>query len=302
MNEIDELSKLDIKTLPPLRTLLLDDLHQKVLKNLHLEVGAGPILYLLSPSYSVLNPEPSERVTDFITKKEALLDYLKESIIQSLALYSALLPVNSYFVEQNNHLVLARLQDKDAEARRFEVKFYTHSPLELLSHYEDKIYIGRDFIDLFNFKRKYFGIRELILSLQDENEVLIDRAQNRLKNALEYKSYFQEIKESVGELVGESRAALESLPPYPDPAKMSAADLIDINAQYRILNHYIIELHDEVAEFEEPPPLPEGDRLRPLRHEIQEGRHQPHLLLQHQDQRVLLPADQRLQGQARPSG
>jgi hypothetical protein len=250
MNEIDELSKLDLKTLPSLRPLLLDDLHQKVLKNLHLEMGAGPVLFLLSPSYSVLNPEPSERVADFISKKEALLDYLKETIIQSLAVYSVLLPVNSYFVEQNNHLVLARLQDQDSEARRFEVKFYTHAPLELLPHYEDKIYIGRDFIDLFNFKRKYFGVRELIQSLQDENEVLIDRAQSRLKNALEYKSYFQEIKESVSELGAESRTALETMPPHPDPARMSAVDLLDVNAQYRAINHYIIELHDEVEEFE----------------------------------------------------
>jgi len=250
MNEIDELSKLDVKSLPPLRTLLLDDLHQKVLKNLHIEISAGPVLYLLSPSYLVLNPEPNERVADFIAKKEALLDYLKESVVQSLAVYSVLLPVNSYFVVQNNHLVLARLQDRDAGARKFEVKFYTHSPAELLSHYEDKIYIGRDFIDVFNFKRKYFGVRELIQSLLKENEILIDRAQTRIKNALEFKSYFQEIKELVGELGVESRAALESLPPHPDPAKMSAAELIDVNAQYRALNHYIIELHDEVAEFE----------------------------------------------------
>ena len=31
---------------------------------------------------------------------------------------------------------------------------------------------------------------------------------------------------------------------------MSGEDLIDINAQYRTINHYMIELRDEVAEFE----------------------------------------------------
>jgi hypothetical protein len=250
MNEIDELSKLDAKALPALKPIHLDDLHHKVLRNLHLELGSGPVLYLLSPSLSVLNPEPNERITDFLSKKAALLAHVKEALIQGLAVDSVLLDVNSYFVEQNKYLVLARLQDKDSEARRFEVKYYTHSPHELLSHYEDKIYIGRDFIDLLNVKRKHFGVRELIQSLQDENEVLIDRAQSRLKNALEYKSYFQEIKESVGELAAECRTALEALPPHIDPAKCSAADLIDINAQYRALNHFIIELHDEVAEFE----------------------------------------------------
>lgn len=250
MNEVEELSKLDVQNLPPLRTMVLDDLHHKALKNLHLELGTGPVLYLLSPSYSVLNPTPNETIMDFITKKEGLLDYLKEFIILNLAVYSVLLDINSYFVEQNNFLVLARLREKDSGGRRYEIKFYTNSPMDLTTHYEDKIYIGRDFVDLFSFKRKFFGVKELIVSLKDQNEVLIDKAQEKLKNPLEYKSFFQEIKELVAELRSESLVLLQSLPPYLDFAKLSDKDLIDINAQYRAINHYIIELHDEVGEFE----------------------------------------------------
>jgi Mg2+ and Co2+ transporter CorA len=122
--------------------------------------------------------------------------------------------------------------------------------MEILTHYEDKIYIGRDFIDIYNFKRKYFGVRELIASLKDQCEKLVDRAEEKLKKPLEYKSFFQEIKESVSELNSECRAILEPLPPYLDFAKLAEQDLIDINAQYRSINHYLIELHDEVGEFE----------------------------------------------------
>ena len=250
MNEVEELSKLDPAGLPPLKPLLLDDLYQSVLKNLHLELGRGPVLYLLSPSYSVLNPTPDEGITDFITRNETLLDYLKEAIVQNLAEYSVLVDVSSYFIEQNNGLVLARLRERDSDGRRFEIKFYTHSPQELLSRYEDKIYIGRDFVDLFTPNRKYFGLKDAVVSLKAQFERLSERAGSKLKKAQDFGSYFQEIGDSVGELHNEGLLILQSLPPHLDYAKLSGKDLIEINAQYRTINHYVIELHETVAEFE----------------------------------------------------
>jgi outer membrane lipoprotein-sorting protein len=250
MNEVEELTKLDIASLPPLKKILLDNLHQSVLSHLHIELGVGPVLYLLSPSFSVINPSANETITDFIQKKENILSYIKEYIIQNLTVYSVLLDVNSYFVEQNNFLVLARLREGDSDGRRYEIKFYTHSPRELMTQYQDKIYIGRDFIDLFQFKRKYLGTKELILSCKEQYDMLLDKAEEKLKKPLVYKSFFQEIKEYVNELHTESLQILQSLPPYLDYGKLSGEDLIDINSQYRSINHYMIELRDEVAEFE----------------------------------------------------
>jgi hypothetical protein len=250
MNEIDELSKLDPAGLPPLKPMLLDDLYQHVLKNLHLELGSGPVLYLISPSYSVLNPVPDETITDFVARKGALLDYIKEAVVQNLAVFSVLIDVSSYFIEQNNGLVLARFRERDSEGRRFEVKFYTHSPQELTTHYEDKIYIGRDFIDLFNSGRKYFGVKDALISLKAQYEKLVARAETKLKKSADFKSYFQEIGESVNELHNESLLILQSLPPHLEFGKLSGKDLIDVNSQYRAINHFVIELHDEVSEFE----------------------------------------------------
>jgi len=250
MNEVEELSKVDVKSLPPLRPILLNDLQQKVLKNLYIELGTGPVLYLLSPSYSVITPTPNETINDFLSRSENLLDYVKEYILQNLAIYSVLLDVNSYFAEQNNYLVLARLRERDSGGRRYEIKFYTHSPRELMTNYKDKIYIGRDFIDLFHFRRKYLGVKELVNSVKDQYEALLDKAEEKLKEPLEYKSFFQEMKESVNELRNESLVILQSLPPYLDFNKLKSKDLIEINAQYRTINHFLIELTDEVAEFE----------------------------------------------------
>jgi len=250
MNEVEELSKVEVKSLPPLQSILLSDLHQQVLKNLYLELGTGPVLYLLSPSYSVIAPTPNETINDFLSKNGDLLNYFKEYIIQNLAVYSSLLDVNSYFAEQNNYLVLARLRERDSGGRRYEIKFYTHSPRELMTNYKDKIYIGRDFIDLFHFRRKYLGVKELVNSVKDQYEVLLDKAEEKLNEPMEYKSFFQEMKESVNELRNESLVILQSLPPYLDFNKLKGKDLIEINAQYRTINHFLIELTDEVAEFE----------------------------------------------------
>jgi len=250
MNEVEELLKLDLKDLPVLKPLILDDLHQKALKNLYLELGRGPVLCLLSPSFSVLSPTSDARIHELVSHREPLLAHLKDLLVQSLAVYSALLEVNSYFIEQNNYLLLARVRDKDSGGRRFEIKYYTHSPMELQTHYEDKIYIGRDFIDLYSFKRKYFGVRELIASLQDQSGKLAERADEKLKKPAEFAPYFKEIRESVTELNAEALAILEPLPPVLDLAKLTAQDLIDINAQYRAINHYLIELYDEVGDFE----------------------------------------------------
>ena len=250
MNEVEELSKVEVKSLPPLQSILLNDLHQQVLKNLYLELGTGPVLYLLSPSYSVITPTPNETINDFLSKNGDLLNYFKEYIIQNLAVYSSLLDVNSYFAEQNNYLVLARLRERDSGGRRYEIKFYTHSPRELMTNYKDKIYIGRDFIDLFHFRRKYLGVKELVNSVKDQYEVLLDKAEEKLNEPMEYKSFFQEIKESVNELRNESLVILQSLPPYLDFNKLKGKDLIEINAQYRTINHFLIELTDEVSEFE----------------------------------------------------
>jgi hypothetical protein len=250
MNEVEELGKLDPAGLPPLKPVLLDDLYQSVLKNLHLELGRGPVLYLLSPNYSVLNPTPDEGITEFITRNETLLDYLKEAIVQNLAEYSVLVDISSYFIEQNGGLVMARLRERDSEGRRFEIKFYTHDPKELLSHYEDKIYIGRDFVDLFSPVRKYFGIKDSIVSLKAQFDRLTERAGAKLRKAQDFGSYFQEIGDSVTELHKEGLLILQSLPPHLDFAKLGGHDLIEINAQYRDINHFVIELHDTVAEFE----------------------------------------------------
>jgi hypothetical protein len=93
-------------------------------------------------------------------------------------------------------------------------------------------------------------VDEFIDSLKNQYDALLDRAEQKLRKPLQYKSFFQEIKESVNELHTESMMILESLPLYLEFSRFSGEDIVEINAQYRTINHYLIELSDEVTEFE----------------------------------------------------
>jgi hypothetical protein len=93
-------------------------------------------------------------------------------------------------------------------------------------------------------------VKEYINSIRDQYDVLLDKAEEKLKNPMEYKSFFQEMKELVNELRSEALLILQSLPPYLDFNKLKGKELIDINSQYRTINHYLIELRDEVTEFD----------------------------------------------------
>jgi len=97
---------------------------------------------------------------------------------------------------------------------------------------------------------KKFQIQHPESYKKDQYENLLDKAEEKLNEPLEYKSFFQEMKESVTELRNESLLILQSLPPYLDFSKLRGKDLIEINSQYRTINHFLIELTDEVAEFE----------------------------------------------------
>jgi len=63
-------------------------------------------------------------------------------------------------------------------------------------------------------------------------------------------SYFQEIGDSSTSSTTRACLILQSLPPTSDFAKLSGKDLIEINAQYRTINHYVIELHVYGGRFE----------------------------------------------------
>ncbi len=250
MNELLSIQNIDKKSLPPLRKIHLDTFQKNILKNLHLELGLGDELLLISPNFHVLSPNSQKaKAEELLSPKVDLLEWIRNYLIENMIFYTAIIENNSYFIEQNSFLVIARLRQREKD-NSFEVKYYSHDPSELSSYYKDKLYIGRDFVDLFNFERPHFGVECFIDSLRTQLNVLFEKANEKLKDKGGYLDYLQELDELVEELEDKAKRTIPSIPTFFNPDDTDKKTLNEIESRYRSLQHLLIEVRDELSEFE----------------------------------------------------
>jgi hypothetical protein len=224
------------------------NLYKKVLEGFHFEFELDEGNYLFSPFYTLLIGESHPELEEFIANNEAFLDSLKKFILNSLYIYSALIEENSYYLSNPQSILIARMIHK--RETRFEVKFYTHYDDELLANYKDKIYIGRDFINLRKFERKYLGLKKYFLSLIEQNDKIQDRAKQKLRYFNDYKEpYLDEINYLVQEAVSDSMERIKDF----KETKLSAisnSSLMDVLDSILYISNLMIELRDLTQEFE----------------------------------------------------
>jgi hypothetical protein len=214
----------------------------------HLELQLGEDTYLYSPYYTLLRGEAFPELIDLVKQNEPFLDSLKEFILNSLFVYSALIEENSYYLTNPQSLFIARMiHKKDV---RFEIKFYTHYEDELMSNYKDKIYIGRDFLNLKKFDRKYLGLKKYFRSLVEQNEKIQERARHKLRYFEDYKKPFlNEIEYLTNETVAD---AMDRILVFPETnlAEIPKGKLVEILDNILYLLNLMIELRDFTQEFE----------------------------------------------------
>lgn len=250
MDELLNIQKIEKKSLPHFRGISLDSFQKNVLKNLHLELGLGEDLFLISPNLHILSSNsPKGKAEEYVIPKADVLEWIRNYLIENMIYYTAIIENNSYFIEQNSFLVIARLRGRDKE-NCFEVKYYSHDPSELSSYYKDKLYIGRDFIDLFKFERPHFGVESFIDSIRTQLDVLFDKAKEKLKRKEDYIDFLQELDELVDELTDRAKKTIPSIPPFFNPEETDKKTLNEIQSRYRSLQHLLIEVRDELSEFE----------------------------------------------------
>ncbi len=222
----------------------LDPFQERVFDNMYLELPVGDTLFMLSPSLRIAYPGKNEEVEREIIKREREVYSLKRLILESIIKFTAILEANSYYIAQSDYLLLARITLQPGEGV-YRLKFYTHDVRELLSNYEDKIYLGQDFLYL-GGERRYFGLNDFIPYLDNEFTYLKDKASEfNIRNPL-VKDYMVEI----GELIGDSLMTWEENKLDFSVEEASMQELREATMKFMEVKHMLVELHDEVREFE----------------------------------------------------
>jgi len=105
---VQYLLSLDPKKLPPKRRVHLDDIQEKVRKNLFLELPqTDGTNCLISPTLTPMGNNDEERIRRLLSEKPDVLNYFKDRLINTLVLETAILETASYFIQQNDYLLLA---------------------------------------------------------------------------------------------------------------------------------------------------------------------------------------------------
>ncbi len=249
MDTLKVLKKFDGKKLTNYPVIVYSNLYKKVLDNVYLEFLEEKEGYLFSPLYTLLRGEDLPELIDFVSNNEAFLDSLKEFIINSLFMYSAIIEENAYYLSKPQSIMMMRLAHQ--EDLNFVIKFYTHYQDELLDSYNDKIYIGRDFINLGQFDRDYLGLKKNLSSLLDQNKKIRERAKQKLRYFDDYKKpYLDEIDYLTNETVAD---AMERIKLAPDTrvANIPKIRLNEILDNLLYIQNLMIELKEFLDEFEE---------------------------------------------------
>ncbi len=223
-------------------------LYRRIRENFHLELFLKGENILLSPFCTVLRGQTDEDFERFVEGNEELLDNLKDFILASLFIYSAAVEENAYYLSSDKDVFIARLILRDEF--RFEVKLYAHHQDELALAYDDKIYLGRIFIDLQKFHRDHFGLREYFLSILEQNSKIQERARVKLLN---YEEYRKADLEEIDYLAKEATsAAIDRLNVFPkvEPKKIPTVRLDEMIDDLLHVQNLMIELRDCAQEFE----------------------------------------------------
>lgn len=248
METLNVLSKFNGKRLDNIPLIQHNNLFRRIRDNFHFELFLKGSNMLFSPFYLLLRGESFPELTGFLAQNEEFLESLKDFIVNSLFVYSAVIEENATYLVNEGDILIGRLMCRDHG--KFEVKFYSHYQDELQSAYNDKIYLGRIFIDLKKFEKEHLGLHECFHSILEQNAKIQERAIHKLRYYDDYKKpYLDELDYLVKELNTEALERVK-LVPRSDLKGASTVTLIETIDNLLHLQNLMIEMRDFTVEFE----------------------------------------------------
>lgn len=240
----------------PVPDFHLDRFQLGILQEMHLEFFFARCRFLITPNFRSLvtgdaSREELSELEAVLSQRQSVLGQLKRSLIYSLALHSALLETNSYFIAVNQNLLIARFVGWESA---FEVKLYTLRPEDLPARYGDKIYLGRDLLRLEGPGRGHFGLRFLRNSLREQLPKLERRlaahADAALRADLE-REFLGDLRELFDDFSAGADAILSGFPSNVGAPPLEEERLLDCNRRFRELKHVLLEADEVLEEMED---------------------------------------------------
>lgn len=236
----------------------LESFQGKVLEALHLEFFLARCRVIVTPHLSYLTTgeygaEEVAEVEEILAEKQENLHQLKLFLLRDLALYSALLETNSYYVEVNRHLTIARFL-RYPDPAGYEVKLYTLRPSDLPGNYADKIYLGRDLLSVDGPRRPHLGLGYLRRALPQQLEKLRTRLARHVspKELTELeREYLQDVAELLGDFAQRADALMQTFPPEISSSALGTEKLLEVNQEFRGLKHLLAEAEALLREMEQ---------------------------------------------------
>jgi len=224
------------------------NLFKRIRENFHVELFLKGNNMLFSPFYTLLRGEMFPELEAFLAQNEDFLDSLKDFIVNTLFVYSAVIEENANYLSNEQDIIIGRLMHR--AHNKFEVKFYSHYQDELQNAYNDKIYLGRVFIDLKKFEKEVLGLNDYFNSILEQNTKIQERALHKLRYYDEYKKpYLDEIDYLAKEVHAE---AIERIKLFPkgDLKNTPTVALVESIDNLLHIQNLMVELKDFTLEFE----------------------------------------------------
>ncbi len=256
MDSVRRLAAMEPADLPEFH---LDPFQEAVLANLYLEFFLAHCRALVTPRTTVITTGPAEPgetddLAAVISSRRATVARWRRQVVVNLALYTALLETNSYYLVSNEHLLISRFVAVPGHDDEYVVKLYTIARRDLPERYNDKIYLGRDHISMRSFRRDHFGIPNIRRSVEEQIgklKVRLARLVREDETELFNREYLADLDETVGELGSRVDELVRAFPSRVFTATPDTTVLLEASSRFRGVKHLLIEIEDSLADMEQ---------------------------------------------------